>query len=997
MRINLVLAAIVVCATVTTAAFAKPPSGAVNRLKALPNAAVLQDSKTGEVRFVAGRLAVGTPPGWELSAALGYLKQHRAAYGLTDPESEIRVRRLDVEPSGQRHLRLQQEHRGLPVYGSSMIAHFSAEGTLYAVNGSLITGLDVDPTPHLGSSEAVAVAEQDLGVTYELSDGPELTVFPWEDGQYLVWRLELFSDSPLGRWVYFVDAATGEVIYKADKIINVAAVGTGISVMGDARNHIDVDYSGGVYQMVDYTRRASYNPHGHDGQMAANASITTYIPAWEVATDADNVWDDPSQASSVDAHVYTGLVYDWLLDKFNRNGFDDYGSSMRIEVENSMHSDNASWSAGSVIVYKASAEWRSLAGCPDVIAHEWAHGVTEYSSMLAYEKESGALNESFSDMMGVAFEFAHDTLDTPDWLMGENGPLSGEPFRSLSDPNLYGDPDTYEGLYWYDFENCIPFIGNDYCGVHRNCTVGDKWFFLLSEGGSHNGVDVSGIGVQNAIDIAYRANTYYWTVHTTYSEAAYGTILAATDLDPSGVWAGRVEDAWDAVQVPLPSPGLAFAFPSGAPLIVAPGEESTFEVSIEGTYGGSLIAGSVALVYRIDGGDNQSAPATELSAGYYQATIPEINCGQSIEYAVEAYEETSGRILSADSDDWFLAAPGDAPVIIFDDDFESDLGWSRDSEWERGMPYGSGGTYGGPDPYGAYAGSYVYGYNLIGDYWSNLDERYLTSPALDCSEYSAVVIDFQRWLGVEQAPNDHASIRVSSDSSEWITVWENTDEVADYAWRPTSLNISSVAAGQPTVYIRFVMGPTNDYKQYSGWNIDDFRVTGCACYQEGPDGDGDGVLDDFDNCIAVSNPTQRDGDDDGVGDACDICDGHDDLTDSDSDGVPDGCDNCPYTPNPDQEDVNGDQVGDLCCCEGTVGDANGDGHAQPTIGDISAIIDLLFVTEKPLGCYQEADINRSAGGLNVTKADITVGDISYLIDYLFITGPENMTLFDCPQ
>lgn len=74
------------------------------------------------------------------------------------------------------------------------------------------------------------------------------------------------------------------------------------------------------------------------------------------------------------------------------------------------------------------------------------------------------------------------------------------------------------------------------------------------------------------------------------------------------------------------------------------------------------------------------------------------------------------------------------------------------------------------------------------------------------------------------------------------------------------------------------------------------------------------------------------------------------------------------------------------CCQGLVGDVNGTGGDIPTMGDISTLIDHLYISYIPLECYAEADINQS-GGANPTAADITIGDVSVLIDYLFITGP----------
>ena len=81
------------------------------------------------------------------------------------------------------------------------------------------------------------------------------------------------------------------------------------------------------------------------------------------------------------------------------------------------------------------------------------------------------------------------------------------------------------------------------------------------------------------------------------------------------------------------------------------------------------------------------------------------------------------------------------------------------------------------------------------------------------------------------------------------------------------------------------------------------------------------------------------------------------------------------------------------CCVSRVGDANNSGDDEPTISDVSTLIDHLFITQAPLVCYPEGDINQSGGPYPHTD-DITIGDISILIDYLFITGPE-LGLPDC--
>jgi hypothetical protein len=81
------------------------------------------------------------------------------------------------------------------------------------------------------------------------------------------------------------------------------------------------------------------------------------------------------------------------------------------------------------------------------------------------------------------------------------------------------------------------------------------------------------------------------------------------------------------------------------------------------------------------------------------------------------------------------------------------------------------------------------------------------------------------------------------------------------------------------------------------------------------------------------------------------------------------------------------------CCHGRVGDANNNGDDEPTLVDIMAIVDMLFLSGKPVACLLEADIDQS-GGPDPTEDDITLGDVMTLIDYLFITG-SSLGLPDC--
>ncbi|HPQ41409.1 MAG TPA: dockerin type I domain-containing protein, partial [bacterium] len=161
-------------------------------------------------------------------------------------------------------------------------------------------------------------------------------------------------------------------------------------------------------------------------------------------------------------------------------------------------------------------------------------------------------------------------------------------------------------------------------------------------------------------------------------------------------------------------------------------------------------------------------------------------------------------------------------VIMLEATMDSDPGWTYEGAWAYGVPQGNEG-----DPGSGYTGSNVVGYNLSGDYTNNMPETYCTTQAFDCSDAGEVFFGFYKWLGVESSTWDHASIDVSADGgTTWDRIWTHSgSSVAGGPWEYVEYDISTIAAGNSNVLIRWVMGTTDSSVTYCGWNVDDVLVS----------------------------------------------------------------------------------------------------------------------------------------------------------------------------
>ncbi|WP_129688193.1 M4 family metallopeptidase [Gottfriedia acidiceleris] len=520
------------------------------------------NKSVGSPEFVSGQLTKPSAKSAK-SVVYSYVNANKDKFKLGSKSSEesFTVQSSKKDTYGTA-LHLQQVYNGVPVWGSTQTAVVGDNGVLSVFSGTVIPNLEtkkgLKSTKKVNANKSIKIAEADLGYTpnYEKDPTAQLVVYTNGDDAtyaYLV-NLNFLSPKP-GNYNYFIEASTGKILNKYNSIdtmdsihaasksvgasvakptvtgTNVTATGKG--VLGDTKT-INMTQSGSTYYLQDNTRG--------NGIFTYNGANRTTLPG-TLWTSSDTLLNSTSEAAAVDAHYYAGKTFDYYKTVFGRNSYDGNGAALKSTVHYSRSYNNAFWN-GSQMVYGDGdgSTFTYLSGGLDVVAHELTHAVTERSSNLIYQNESGALNEAISDIFGTVIEFYNN--NNPDYEIGEDiytPGIAGDSLRSMSDPTKYGDPDHYSKRYTGTSDNG---------GVHTNSSIINKAAYLIAVGGTHYGVSVTGIGNDKLAKIFYRANTVYLTSSATFSQARAALVQSAADLyGASSAEVTTVNNAFDAVGV----------------------------------------------------------------------------------------------------------------------------------------------------------------------------------------------------------------------------------------------------------------------------------------------------------------------------------------------------------------------------------------------------------------------------------------------------------------
>lgn len=366
----------------------------------------------------------------------------------------------------------------------------------------------------------------------------------WDGKLHLAYSFDIYAKKPLSRNIIYVDAATGEILHKNPQIKHTVATGAS---RYSGTVPMMTGFVGGQYVLHDSTRG--------NGIFTYNSNNTTSY-ALTNFTNALIPWATTEEA--IDAHWGAEIVYDYWQTQ-GRNSYDDANARIRSFVHYDVNYNNAFWDGlrmtygdGTGTVNGGFDPLTSL----DVCAHEIGHAVCTYTADLDYVWESGAMNEGLSDIWGAVIEnwgnpFESDGEAKAMWRVGEE--ISNTQLRTMSNPPANGDPDTYDGNFWIPFDG-ICDDNSDYCGVHSNSGVMNKWFYILTvgeTGTNDNGqnYNVTGVGVNTAALIAYQMEMALVN-NSEFADARVASINVASALyGPCSPEVQAVTNAWYAVGV----------------------------------------------------------------------------------------------------------------------------------------------------------------------------------------------------------------------------------------------------------------------------------------------------------------------------------------------------------------------------------------------------------------------------------------------------------------
>ncbi|GKQ33995.1 M4 family metallopeptidase [Streptomyces sp. A012304] len=460
------------------------------------------------------------------------------------------VKDVIQDADGTTHTRYERTYAGLPVLGGDLVVHVkNGRTTVSRASEARLAVPSLTPklTAAGATGKALAAARTADVARAEAEAVPRLVVWAGKGRPVLAWETVVEGvqeDGTPSELQVVTDATSGKQIQAAEQV----HTGTGHG-QHNGEVPLGTTLSGSTYQLVDGDRGGQRTYDLNRGTSGTGTLFTDDNDVWGNGTPADR------QTAGVDVAFGAAATWDYYKDVHGRNGIRNDGVAAYSRAHYGNNYVNAFWQDSCFCMTYGDGEGNAKPLTSlDVAAHEMSHGVTSATADLTYAGESGGLNEATSDIFAAAVEFRSDlAADVPDYLVGEKIDINGDgtPLRHMDKPSKDGSSHDY----WSSALGGVD--------VHYSSGPANHFFYLLSEGSGAktiNGVaydsptydakPVTGIGIENAARVWYRALTTYMTSSTDYAGARTATLQAAADL--FGAYSPTylaVADAWAAVNV----------------------------------------------------------------------------------------------------------------------------------------------------------------------------------------------------------------------------------------------------------------------------------------------------------------------------------------------------------------------------------------------------------------------------------------------------------------
>ncbi len=470
------------------------------------------------LRFPVGRALTLTGRTTQ-EKALNFIQQNQGLFAMQSNKDTYLVKDNKKDNYGMEHVVLQQYVMGVPVYDGVMKFHFNSSSDLSSMNGNFIKVSKLNPVPSISKEVAGSIAlkmvesQRRKGISSSLKAPLKVnmnTLYVFQKGlaqgyngqKHLVYEVEVRNDVDVREFLY-IDAHTRQL----------------------------VEQFTGTHPI----QRELYEVS------AANLIWTEANGIPSTQFDALDVW----QKSEVES---AGFIYKLMKNAFGRTSYNGADAAMKtINNDPTINCPNANWNG-------VTANFCSGLATDDIVAHEWGHAYTEYTSGLVYAWQAGALNEAYSDIWGETVDLLNGYFDDGEgtamratagndcpnlatssrWKCAEQPSGFGGELRDMYNPNCNGDPGRVSDPEYFcatgDATN-----SNDYGGVHSNSGVINHSYALLVDGGTYNNYTINGIGLTKAAHIYWYAQSVYMSKTTDFSAQAEILIASAEALKASNL------------------------------------------------------------------------------------------------------------------------------------------------------------------------------------------------------------------------------------------------------------------------------------------------------------------------------------------------------------------------------------------------------------------------------------------------------------------------------